>query len=490
MPIIEKHNTIDRFPRFEIEPGSFQIETLPTRNKVADYFDQIYNYPPKFKIKWETIDELKEDLFIDSNYGVLEHSFPFIDFVQDWLFLEKPQEAKAEQFTFSDYINGYLDKLYTSKFYEKGTKELQKAVANIPVFVILNGNNEIVLNNPGNVLGSKNIKSYTKELLYDFCGAFDPQVEKRQQLGLFFFDRSDAETYLKEVAKADIDTTQLLGVSLHCISLDSAYQITREHHPGIDFRFVPNMSETKNLLTKHITDPNLIFEDGQQQLRFRRRSVNLFPYLGKLGRILTPTSSFLQRNEYFKGVPIFVVQTMETPRNIFSEQYFNIVGAIDTFYGRFIQSLDSTIGFGHNWIMQGSIQDTKNSGNIKNFVFFNKTQADNFVREQEKNVVRYKGSRTSNIETFVRKPKIYVYNLEDFLEGWEDTLYEKSFTTNEGARVDKTIFNSGPTYFINPTEDLQLLEKIDSSLQKTIGSSLRLKYQKFKRYAGVFFSVN
>ena len=298
------------------------------------------------------------------------------------------------------------------------------------------------------------------------------------------------ETYLKEVAKADIDTTQLLGVSLHCISLDSAYQITREHHPGIDFRFVPNMSETKNLLTKHITDPNLIFEDGQQQLRFRRRSVNLFPYLGKLGRILTPTSSFLQRNEYFKGVPIFVVQTMETPRNIFSEQYFNIVGAVDTFYGRFIQSLDSTIGFGHNWIMQGSIQDTKNSGNIKNFVFFNKTQADNFVREQEKNVVRYKSSRTSNIETFVRKPKIYVYNLEDFLEGWEDTLYEKSFTTNEAATVDKTIFNSGPTYFINPTEDLELLEKVDSSLQKTIGSSLRLKYQKFKRYAGVFFSVN
>ena len=112
-------------------------------------------------------------------------------------FFRKASGGKAEQFTFSDYINGYLDKLYTSKFYEKGTKELQKAVANIPVFVILNGNNEIVLNNPGNVLGSKNIKSYTKELLYDFCGAFDPQVEKRQQLGLFFFDRSDAGNVFK-----------------------------------------------------------------------------------------------------------------------------------------------------------------------------------------------------------------------------------------------------------------------------------------------------
>lgn len=490
MPIIEKHNTIDQLPIFELKPGIFQTEKLPKRNNVADYFDQIYNYPPKFKIKWDTIDELKEDLFIDSNYGVLEHSFPFIDFVQDWLFLETPKEGKAENYTFSDYVNGYLDKLYTSKFYQKGTKDLQKALTNIPVFVVLNGNNEIVLNNPGNVLGSKTFKSYTNELLYKVCGAFDPQVETRQQLGLFFFDRTDAETYLTEVAKADIDTTQLLGISLHCISLESAYNITREHHPGIDFRFVPNMGETKSLLTKHITDPNLIFEDGQQQLRFRRRTVNLFPYLGKLGSLLSPTSSFLQRNEYFKGVPVYVVQTMATPRNLLTEQYFNIAGAIDTFYGRFIQSLDSTIGFGHNWIMQGSIQDTMKSEQVNNFVFFSKTQADTFIREHQKNVVRYKGSRTSNIETLVRKPKIYVYNLEDFLEGWEDSLYEDVMAKNDNVKVEKTLFKNGATYFINPIEDLQTLEKTDSSLQNKIGSSLRLKYQKLKRYAGVFFSVN
>ena len=42
---------------------------------------------------------------------------------------------------------------------------------------------------------------------------------------------------------------------------------------------------------------------------------------------------------------------------------------MDTFYGRFIQSLDSTIGFGHNWIMQGSIKDTKNSGKLKILYF-------------------------------------------------------------------------------------------------------------------------
>ena len=34
--------------------------------------------------------------------------------------------------------------------------------------------------------------------------------------------------------------------------------------------------------------------------------------------------------------------------------------------------------------MQGSIQDTMNSEQVNNFVFFSKTQADTFIREQQK----------------------------------------------------------------------------------------------------------
>ena len=34
--------------------------------KVTEYFDCIYSYPPKIKIKWEVIDELKEANFIGS----------------------------------------------------------------------------------------------------------------------------------------------------------------------------------------------------------------------------------------------------------------------------------------------------------------------------------------------------------------------------------------------------------------------------------------
>ena len=52
-------------------------------------------------------------------------------------------------------------------------------------------------------------------------------------MGLFFFNYLDAEKYLKEVARSDFEGTQTVGLSVHSISLDSAYKITREHHPGI-----------------------------------------------------------------------------------------------------------------------------------------------------------------------------------------------------------------------------------------------------------------
>ena len=103
-----------------------------------------------------------------------------------------------------------------------------------------------------------------------------------------------------------------------------------------------------------------------------------------------------------------MVQITNQPRNIILEQYFKVAGALDTFYGRFVQSLDSMMGFGHNWLMQGSLDQTTISENVANYVFFNKQQAVDFVKQQGQNVARYSGSRSSNIETLVRKPKIYV----------------------------------------------------------------------------------
>ena len=119
----------------------------------------------KIKIKWNALDGLKEDLFIGSNYEVLEHSLPFMDYLEAWFFNGTSEEAEIKNYTKDNYLEGFLDKTNSSKFFLKETKDIQTSLANIPVFVVLNGQGEIVLNKPYNGLSSKTPKNYIKEKL-------------------------------------------------------------------------------------------------------------------------------------------------------------------------------------------------------------------------------------------------------------------------------------------------------------------------------------
>jgi len=475
--------------------GNFQIESNIKDSKVVNFFELLYSRPNKYKIKWNALDEFKTDLFLPSNYDVLEHSLPFIDSIDDWFFSASHKDVQSENsYNLIGLREGLLDKNYSSNFYRNQTKTIQKALSSVPVYIVLNGLNEIVLNKPHNIESSQTTNNYLKQAIYNYCGAFDSSLEKRQQVGFFFMTYSAAETYLQEVAKSDINGTEMVGLSIHCISLDSVYNITQEYHPGIDFRIVPDLYEVKNLLVKNLAKSSIIIEDEQQQLRLRRRNVNILPAVGKLGRLLSPSSSFLQRNEYFKGVPIYIVQTLEQPKNIAVMQYLNTVSLLDTFCGRFIQTFDSLLGYGQNWIMQGSIKDISSSQQITNYVFFDEVSATKFVKDNEKIIAHYQGSRISNIESFVRKPKIFVYNLEDFVELWEEKIHSEVFYPEKSL---ETIFNAKTTLFIAPEQTYKKAKFFfENSNLTTISRTTRQLFQQinvksrvFKNFIGTLFSV-
>ena len=455
--------------------------------KTTDYFDYIYSYPPKIKIKWDKLDDLKNDFFVASPYS-RKHKLYTDDFIDDWTFSKVSEKSIFSSYPKSKYFDGFLDKLHSSNFFLKKTKKIQCALSNVPVFVILNGNSEIVLSKPSNVLGSKTPTTYLNEKLYDYCGDFDPIVEKKSELGLFFVNYLDAEKYLKEVARNDFEGTNTVSLSIHCISLDSAYRITREYHPGIDFRFVPDFTEVKELLVNKIGISDTIVADRQQQMRLRYRNTNVFPYLNKLGGYLSPHFSLLQRNEYFKGVPIYIVQLNDKPRNFLFEQYFNIIGRFDVIYARCLQSLNYVAGFGHNWVIEGSIEDL--SDKFDNYIFFEKDQAQKFSKKHGRKVVRYKGGRLLTTEYIVRKPKIFIYNLEDFLENWEDSIHGK-LTNNKN--IAGKIFESENNYFIAPitsSNKLNSFSKNDrSSTFKNVAQSANIKFRVLKHTLGVFFRL-
>ena len=476
MTIIEKFNFNSMY--FLNQTAEQQNFSKIPSSKFVDYFDHVYTYPPKIRVKWDNLDDLNKDI-------------PISKHTEDWFFSDTPDEATSERYILPQYVEGYLEKVNSSTFFNKKTKTLQTSLSTIPIYTIINGHGKIVLSKPTNSLGSKAFSSYLSQKAYDYCGAFDNNnVEKRQQLGLFFISYLDAEKYLQEIARTDIDGTQALGLSIHSIGLDSAYRITREHHPGIDFRFIPNFSEVKTLLEDKSTNSKIVVEKNQQQLRYRRRRVNLFPYFEKLGSILSPTVSFLQKDEYFKGVPIYVVQFSDTQKNPLVEQYFNIVGTFDSLYGKIAHFISQPLGFGQNSIIQGSIKDVANSDRYTNYIFFEKAQVENFIKLNKKWVKHYNGSHINKIQSIIKKPKIFLYNLEDFLEDWEDNIYTDSFVSEKTV---KTLLNGKSNYFIPPTQNLNegvnFSNNYKSNPIKNFGQTLNLKFRVFKQVIGMFLNV-
>lgn len=412
-----------KLPLFnESSCSTFRIRSSTVQPKTIELFELIYNSPANIKIKWDKADELNENLHFKETYGATKHKSSFSGYIEQFILKPRIQDAVQPNYDLNNFIQGYKDKVTTSNFYTKQTKPIQNALKNIPVYTVLNGRGEIVLANSFNGT-NKGEKLNLQEIFYNFCGDFDTKSKKNYNLGLFFMDRPGAEMYLTEIAKSDIDGTKTLGLSINCISLDSAYQITREYHsPNIDFRFVPKLNEVHNLINSKNSKEGFIFDKHQHQLRFRRRPISFIPGFGKLSSIITPFNQFLSTNEYYKGVPIYLVQINDTSRSIFLEKYFNFVNVFDTFSGKLTKCIGTFCGIGQNDITEGSISDINKSDRVTNYIFFEKEKAVNFCKKEGRNVTRFKGSRIVGTGSFVRKPKIYVFNFEDFIEEWEDII--------------------------------------------------------------------
>jgi hypothetical protein len=86
MKAVENFNFNTYINNQHLDNGTYQIAPHLKSSKVTDFFEYLYSYPPKFTVKWDSLDELTQDLLLENNYSVLAHSFPFLDFVEDFFF--------------------------------------------------------------------------------------------------------------------------------------------------------------------------------------------------------------------------------------------------------------------------------------------------------------------------------------------------------------------------------------------------------------------
>ena len=112
--------------------GNFQIGSDVKDSKVVNFFELLYSYPAKYKIKWNALDELKENLFLPSKYD--ERNLPIINSIEDWTLFDSEEKLHSnDEYNFKDLREGFLDKQYSSNFYRKQTKPIQNALSSVPI---------------------------------------------------------------------------------------------------------------------------------------------------------------------------------------------------------------------------------------------------------------------------------------------------------------------------------------------------------------------
>jgi hypothetical protein len=437
---------------------------IPTTGKsdVVCFLEDLYTYPPKIKIQWK---QLQSDSASQPN--TLEALGASNKVVRN-----KRQPSLPKYFSrFNDYVATSI----SSNFYKRKTKVIREALKTIPVYVIMNGNNELVLATAlsGHVSGLRATQyddaynfpiadSFSDDQKINvagkkFIGRKDKNpfrvtrkalISPKKKFGFIFFDRDEAELHLNSIILDSAETVHgkrslsldKVGLSIHCIGLDAAYDLvtrtlTTRDKSAIDFRFVPSLTEISTLLK------------SSDQKDFNKT-------LAKL----VSTEDPHRNNSCFKGVPIYFVQVQNVPRSFIPEGILNIDRLFDSLVG--IPKILS--GTRLNNINEFKRSAKSNPDGIVNYVLFDREQAIDFVQKLHHRVKLVPNS--SKVIDLLDLASVSTYNLEDFLELWEESILLKSDSNNS-----KFVINENqPVYFIPSKRSAKVLEEYHNKPKKFI----------------------
>ena len=329
-------------------------------------------------------------------------------------------------------------KLIHHVFYQETNDSFANELQSIPIYTIVNGRGEIVFNTSNFPVKT----SLVSDRISNLCGTSSLQSNIFSKVGLLFLNHTDAEFYLKEIAQLDPEGTKKVSLSIHCINLKSSYELMREY-ANIDFRFVPNLDQISELVNLIKTgDSRFVFDSEQKQYR----SHPLKRYLHSF-KLTTNT------NQYFKGVPIYIIQVRNSPQNFVTSNILNN-------FTYLTESIRLPVS---NWINLGR-NSSKNpllkskTSDSQTYVCFDKLQAIALTKKFGDRIITQSSSQNplSSISTLFRRSKIYVSNLEDFLE-----LYDESKLSGE-------LKYTGNTYFIPSNESIEFLEKVNTQSDRSL----------------------
>ena len=365
--------------------ANLQSENLLQKSTTVEFFKTLYNYPPNFRLKLN------------------------INNTEETSYKKRPVKIvhKKPKYNLFNYLDGFNNKIVTSKKFQIQDLTPQN-FDSVPVYVILNGSEEIVL---GKTMLS-NSNQLTKEptlnisrKIYDLSGSFeDNSLTRESHLGLFFLNKRDAEAYMKELLIKDSRGVDIQGVSINCISLLSAYNLMCDHHPGFDFRFVPDMHEVISLL---------------------------------------------ETNRYTKNT-MSVVNSSNKPLDLILEKIDQLKDPITTFYWDHLSNSDihNSLSGNYSYAWSGVPTYLVNEPKTKTtYVFLSYSESKKFVDLRGKDIEGINKGYEFETLPISKDFSIRVASLENLLEFWSDcentTKSDPKFVIYYGENRKEVAFKSG-----------------------------------------------
>ena len=403
---------------------------------VVSFFEDLYTYPPKIKIQWKQLDLVEESDKLLPN-KIINHP---------------PHKS------FSG-VRDYMDKVISFDVYSKKIKLLKQTLKDVPVYVIVNGRTEIVvastrskkfntidpnvldpgplLENPELITEGNEIRKVIRRQVYKRSvveSVGKALSTKSKKFGFIFFDPIEAQYYLdamvirseKKFHHRRDHSIDKVGLSIHCIGLDTAYSLLSRSSSNVDFRFVPSLPEVKAVLehsSQGDTNSELAINERQLEQTLSRKALSIISD---------------QYNSAFKGVPIYIVAVKDKSRNLFS----TLNDKRDKEKLKF-EALQDSEKF------KSSSTKTNSSAN---YIFFDREQALEFCEKYSSRMVS----------------PIYTDNLEDFLELWGESLVLNTDVTQSFININQ------PTYFIPSKRSIKTLEQYYNRPKDLLGKSIKV----------------
>ena len=250
------------------------------RNLVFSSFQNIQTQDPLSKLIKCLNTEKRGAIKIKSEEDILIDDFLYTNnssIIQ--LNLDNKENVHKDKDTFTVFKTSRRNPNFPTEIQKIILTQLKKVI----VYTVVNGNNEIILASPREE-NNNNSFQWFYDIYYNWF--IWKEDEGPINIGLFFLNQEEADSYLHEICLKDPRGAQNIGLKVKSTGLDTFYHLNRTSNPKTQVRLITDLKELDLLLNIHIN-----------------KNMNIINPKQKYGK------------NWFKGTPIYILRISDFIKN-------------------------------------------------------------------------------------------------------------------------------------------------------------------------------